>query len=347
MDEEYIHNLIGKSLTREINKNEKEELESWLSFSEENTEKYDQIKDLWQNTNIQFNYAHNQEEVFNRILVEIEQDLPHGKSVGIDLHPKKRKNNYWKFSAVAASILILLVSVYWGLEKSKQREISVTQVIGIKEKRNLAGEKSIITLRDGTKVTLNSGSTLRYPEIFGDTRSVVLEGEAYFDVAKDTSKPFIVISDVFKTIALGTAFNIRAFPEDNELKISLAEGKVLLEKSIRNKECISACKSIVLNPGEEIRYIKEEKAVVKQKFDPEEILAWKDGILVFRNKSLKEIIPVLERWYAVKFEIKNSTNTSGKISDQFQNESLEIVMEGIAFAFGFKYKIEDRKVIIN
>ncbi len=343
MDEEYIHNIIGKSLTNEVDRDEKEELEKWISISDKNAKKFNQIKDLWNNTNINFNETHNQEEVFNKILGQIERSSQNHKSVKFE---RKSKNRNWKLTGFAASILIVLVSIFWSVEKSKKLEVKEIQDVAIKEKKNLPGEKSIITLRDGTKVTLNSGSTLRYPEIFGDTRTVVLEGEAYFNVAKDTSKPFIVISDAFKTIALGTAFNIQAFPEDNELKISLAEGKVLLENNIHKKDCLSETNSIILNPGEEISYLKESKKVVKQNFDPNEILAWKDGTLIFKNKSFDEIIPVLERWYAVEFIKEDSVNTSGKLSDQFKNESLEIVMEGIAFAFGIKYKIENRKVLI-
>ncbi|NDV46979.1 DUF4974 domain-containing protein [Paludibacter sp. 221] len=162
------------------------------------------------------------------------------------------------------------------------------------------GERSGIKLADGTNVYLNAGSTLSYPETFDDSsRKVILNGEAYFDVAKDKERPFIIELNGGAFIeVLGTAFNVQAYPEDDKISVALDNGKVRLTSSDNNKH--------ELLPQETLVYKKEEKQTfITKNTDTMLASAWRDNIITFDDTPLEEVIKVLNRWYDVEFKVED------------------------------------------
>ena len=154
------------------------------------------------------------------------------------------------------------------------------------------GEFQLI-LSDGTKVWLNAESYLKYPGIFGkDMREVYLEGEAYFEVAKDSLRPFIVHSGVQRITVLGTSFGITNYPQDPGLSATLVEGKVLAEYPGQQFR---------LEPGSRIYYDRRHRFARKETVDVREYVAWKDGKYVFYRKRLEDMLTTLSRWY--NFEV--------------------------------------------
>jgi len=150
------------------------------------------------------------------------------------------------------------------------------------------GEYSI-TLSDGTIVYLNAESELRYPVKFvGEDRRVYLSGEAYFDVKRDTSKPFIVEANSLEVRVLGTEFGVRAYQDETCIRTTLKKGKV----SVENKGS-----GIVLTPGMQASFDKETSKMDVQEVNVNLFLAWKDGRLVFDNCSLENILKDLGKWY--------------------------------------------------
>ena len=146
-----------------------------------------------------------------------------------------------------------------------------------------------LRLSDGTVVYLNSETTLRYPEIFaGKERKVYLEGEAYFEVAKDPVHPFKVIVNQLEVEVLGTHFNINAYPGQNGIATTLAEGKVKVADGGRQ---------VVLKPGEQA-WATDDGLQVRE-VDVKEFTGWKDGLFRFRQMPLKEIMIQVYRWYGV------------------------------------------------
>ncbi|MDW7694903.1 DUF4974 domain-containing protein [Flammeovirgaceae bacterium SG7u.111] len=254
-----------------------------------------------------------------------------------------KKTNYpvWKYM-VAASLALLVwagINLYQKNQSTEEMQQSATV---FKEKQNTAGRKSILTLPDKTKIWLNAESTLRYPTQFSDDERVVyLTGEAYFDVARDTTRPFRVVTGNISTTALGTSFNIKAFPQSQAIEVALTSGKVVVNSSNNKKKTTK--NKVFLVPGENAIYHKKEAEIEKGLFDANTI-AWKDGTLFFKKADLEEITETLARWYGVTFEVKRKVKIS--YNGSFKNKSLERVLDGISLATGIKYTMEDNFITI-
>jgi len=151
-----------------------------------------------------------------------------------------------------------------------------------------------IVLADGTKVWLNAGSKLQYPKTFtGNVREVELDGEAYFEVAKNKQKPFIVSTGNEKVEVMGTHFNVNAYAEDHESKVSLLEGKVRVSIPQGGEK--------VLNPGQQT-VVRGERIRV-QEVNLDEIMAWKNGEFMFNNETLRTALRQVSRWYDIDIQV--------------------------------------------
>jgi ferric-dicitrate binding protein FerR (iron transport regulator) len=206
------------------------------------------------------------------------------------------------------------------------------------EHSTLPGVKAHLTLSDGSQVILNSGSKLKYIKNFeGGKREVFLEGEAFFAVAKDSVRPFMVRTGEVKTTALGTSFNIKSY-EPGPLDISLLTGKVSVEVPLEKTPYLT------LTPGEAINIDIPNSRVVKDRFDEEMVIGWTKKMIVFQQTPLLEAIRTLENWYGVTFEIENTPGDQVLFSGKFQDETLEIVLEGLSYAANFDFEINKDKV---
>lgn len=161
-----------------------------------------------------------------------------------------------------------------------------------------AGQRAQLTLQDGTSVWLNAQSTLTYPARFsGKTRRVTVSGEAYFDVAEDSKKPFIVSTQNIEMKVLGTQFNVYSYPGASSIKTDLIEGSLLVYSKL------SPNTSVMLKPKEQI-VIKNEQIFV-QKTQSSDYFLWKEGIYTFENERLLDIIEKLQLYYDVKIIVKD------------------------------------------
>ena len=154
------------------------------------------------------------------------------------------------------------------------------------------GGEFCLTLSDGTRVWLNSETSIQYPVVFGTKeRRVFIQGEAYFEVAKDAKKPFTVQFMSSSVTVLGTSFNIRAYPEEKQSQTTLAEGSVRI---------YSPGSSMLLKPGEQAEVKALSGEMVKQEVEVKNFTSWKDGRFVFEQQPLEDIMRTLERWYDIR-----------------------------------------------
>ncbi|MDN3690502.1 FecR family protein [Cyclobacterium jeungdonense] len=203
------------------------------------------------------------------------------------------------------------------------------------------GVKSHLTLSDGSRVILNSGSELRYLKNFEKGgREVFLKGEAFFDVAKDLQRPFRVHSRKTTTTALGTSFNVKAY-EGETLGVSLLTGKVAVNSEGNLEE------PVLLVPGEALKIDTEKNRLVKSAFNPDRVIGWTKKRIVFKETPLLEAIRVLENWYGVQIRIVNRPGNRVLLSGKFQDETLENVLEGLKFSARFDFDIEKENVTIQ
>ena len=248
----------------------------------------------------------------------------------------RRRRNRIRWAASLALIMGFSTIFYWfkGESVNSSPELVAESVTF----EAPAGVKSSISLEDGSKVHLNSGSRITYPKNFSeDKRLIRLEGEAFFEVAKDPNRPFMVNSGHLTTTALGTSFNIKAYP-NQFVAVSLVTGKVRVED--QNNQANQA----LLSPGEGIQADLEKHLWKQSKFDLEEILAWMNKTLVFKNTPLKEAILQMENWYGVKVHVAGEIPKDLSVSGKFKDETLQNILEGLSFSARFSYKIQGKQV---
>ena len=204
------------------------------------------------------------------------------------------------------------------------------------------GKTFKVVLADGTRVHLNSGSTLSYPTFFTNNqpRSISLTGEAYFEVKKDTLHPFVVNSQDMKVEVLGTHFNISNYHKENFARTVLLEGSVKITESSRSN-------GIVLNPNQMAEKKKYDSEIKVKEVNPEFYVAWTQGKLIFRNNSFDEICRVLERKYAVQIKLNNEQLKAEIFDASFDIETIEEVLESFQRSYDFKFRKVDDQIQID
>lgn len=208
------------------------------------------------------------------------------------------------------------------------------------------GKKFRLQLSDGTLVHLNSGTTLKYPVKFitGENRQVFLDGEAFFDVAKDKNHPFIVNADELNVRVLGTHFNVSNYPEDAATDVVLVEGSVGMYESHTE---FDAAKNTILKPGFKGSFNKGNAKISTKAVITDIYTSWIDGGLTFRNMTFKNIITKLERRYNVTIINKNEKLANEKFNASFKEESIENVMSYFNDIHGIQYTIKNNQILIK
>lgn len=194
-----------------------------------------------------------------------------------------------------------------------------------------------IVLADGTKVYLNTVSSIKYPTRFnGDQRMVELEGEAYFEVAKNKDKPFIVKSANQAIEVLGTHFNVHAYNNESVVKTTLLEGSVAV--TYKNQKAI-------LKPGQQSNVADNSNRILIRKVDTEAAIAWKNGRFKFDNADLKSVMKQLERWYGIKVEYRGDVSDVRFNGGTFMNKNLSEVLKVLELS-NIKFKVEGKTIIV-
>lgn len=256
----------------------------------------------------------------------------------------KQKSGLWY--KVAAMVLVIvtagMVGLYYADFNSSQSK-SVTQL----QQRTLSnGQTATFRFGDGSVIKLNAGSTIRYPEKFSENkREIYLEGEGFFTINHDESRPFIVHAGNTTTRVLGTSFNVRAYAEEKNVQVAVAEGKVAVSREDKERESEDGGEeTIFVEENQWVTYRSSEKLIEKGEGDIGELIAWKDRKLVFTDKSLDQISDRLERWYNIDIVLADSTLKQRRMSASFEEESITEVLGVIALALDLDYEKEGRKV---
>lgn len=199
------------------------------------------------------------------------------------------------------------------------------------------GNQFQIILADGTKVWLNSESSIRYPTQFnGNTREVELTGEAYFEVVKNKQQPFYVNAKGIEVEVLGTHFNVNAYADEPFIKTTLVEGSVKVSREDN---------SVLISPGEQAMAANSETGIKVLKVDVQQVLAWQQGFFEFTNISLPEIMRQISRWYNIDIKLED-----GKYNERFggrisKNLNLEKVLELLRTS-GIEFEMKEDRVLV-
>lgn len=324
----YFQKILALFTGNKYPESTEQQFYQWLVDEEHSSEKEEALKTLWSE-------AHNQARTEKQIRQSYELLR---KNAGIPSVQRERKIRPIHIWQVAAAVFFILAasSIYLSTIGKEVEENLIQQYIPTAEMRTL-------TLPDGSKVQLNSQSTLLYPQNFtGKDRSVYLIGEANFKVKPDKEHPFIVKSNDFQVTALGTEFNVSAYPECQLLTTTLISGSVRVEYN-------NLTSQVILNPNEQLAYHKQSKTHSLVYPDMKDVTAWQRGELIIREMTLKEIITVLERKYPYTFEYSLNSLKSDRFSFRFKDQApLSEVMDIIVNVVGqMNYKIEQDKCYLT
>lgn len=258
-----------------------------------------------------------------------------------NIHRKIDKQNQKKFAfpswlknaAAIALVLITTGSIFYAIRSNKSEPTYYSSVEAMR------GQKSNITLPDGTKVILNSESTLKYNTDFNQkSREIALDGEAFFEVAKNTNLPFVVEVGNLSIKAVGTAFNVRAYSNENIVSTTLTEGKVSVKTPYETMDLI---------PNERMEFSRDEKKLEKIQLENAKLsLGWLNDQLSFENTTLAVVASNLSRIYNVEIELSSESIKQQRFTGIISNNSLQSVLRILSLTSPIRYTIKDNKVIL-
>ncbi|MCC8197726.1 MAG: FecR domain-containing protein [Tannerellaceae bacterium] len=242
-----------------------------------------------------------------------------------------RRVFYLKIVAVAASFILLVgfssyISYHEGYKKQHSQTVTVVNPLGL---------QSSFVLPDGTAVLLNAGTTLSYPSAFiAKSREVIIEGEAFFEVAHDAAHPFIVKAENVRVQVLGTKFNVKAYKEEGNIEVTLEEGSVGVRLAHQSD-------LIRITPGEQICFSKVAQKFVRREVNPELYMAWRERAFHFNNVTFDNIARQLERRFNVNVEIATEDLKKIRFTGDFvRDENLLQILQVITTDKRMVYEVD-------
>ena len=242
-----------------------------------------------------------------------------------------RRTSAWPLLLLAFAVVALVGGgVAWLLRPAAAPEGPTSKVFATKP-----GQFATVRLADGTDVRLSVDSRLTVPE--GRSRVVKLEGQAFFDVAPDSARPFLVRAGGAVAEALGTAFDVRAYPSEAGARVAVAEGRVALRTTAEEAD------PLVLEPHHLARVEGGRTSVVRDAAEVERLTAWRAGRLVFEGAAFSEVAGELERWYGLEVALEGPVG--GRLTASFADESLDQILDVVALALQLDYRRESHRVV--
>ncbi|MGE4586328.1 MAG: FecR family protein [Mangrovibacterium sp.] len=239
-------------------------------------------------------------------------------------------------SKAAAILLIPVITlfIYTRFIQPERIDYQLNEII------SPSGSRTFLELSDGTKVWLNHGSKMIYPQIFtGKIRTVKLSGEGYFEVAHDKTKPFIVETGNMAVKAVGTAFNVKAYQDDVDFETTLETGKVIVLKKAPNKN-LTVCE---MSPGQHLIFNSISNYYSIETGELAKYVSWKEGKLVFNDDHMDQVAQRLSRWYNVEIDIKDPDVKKLTYTATFIDESLDQILEMLEVVTPISFTIQERQ----
>ena len=382
MSLEKFHILSAKILSEEASPEEMVDFQKLISENPEWKDTFLNMEELW-NTDPEHhsNYFATEESYLLHLgrLKDHVKDFEEPAEISVNsnedfqLYPVK--SWYQKWQVYAAAVVFLAVAAFSiQLYSNNGNNAVASNLKPINEISVKPGAKTSLKLPDGSHVWVNSDSKLSYPETFqGNTREVFLEGEAFFDIVKDPSHPFIVHTSGIDVKVLGTAFNVKAYNSEPTIEATLVHG--LIEVTKVNQ---SNASKVILKPHEKLIFNKfavgknaekdlritdkNNNTLLFENSGPAIIIApllkniadsaiietsWVYNRLSFEEEKLEDLAVKMERWFNVKIKINNESIRSYRLTGSFQDETIDEALKELQYLVSFSYKMKGKEVVIN
>ncbi len=338
VDATYL-DLIGKYLSGNLKPDEKTVLMTWVEKSAENEAFFDKMIQLWSVSGQYEEEADTWEMDTDAAWNKVEEHLFPIRELPLN-EPQKRGrilNFPTALLRIAAVALIAIVAGYWWWSSPNGNAVIEKKMLSV---ATSIEEKRSITLPDGSEVWLNENSVLTYDSLFAE-RHVSLTGEAFFDVAHDENRQFVITSGETATTVLGTAFNVRAYPDEDRIEVTVERGLVKFqEKADESDEAL-------LEKGTKGIFVKEEKEVKKIDKADQNATAWKTLRLNLNDVPVEQFEPTLERYFNVEIEVKKPCILKQKFYGTYEDPSLETLLETMAFSMDLEIDTVGKKITID
>jgi|TARA_R100000541_G_scaffold47941_3_gene54980 ferric-dicitrate binding protein FerR (iron transport regulator) len=331
--------LLAKFLAEECDNSEKQLVSEWLSKSSKNRETMKEFEKLWEASG----HSDFSEDVFDSNLewVVLQHRI---EDETLNFNKKSVNRSTWlslynpilpTLSKVAALFLVAAVVGLFFIDRFYVEEVQPVEP-AFNEISMDKGYRGGVTLSDGTKVYINSDSKIIIPKVFkSNKREVFLEGEAFFEVAKNPNKPFLIRTKGAIVEVLGTSFAVRNYPGDNIIQTVVSEGTVSFSsdnKSINNGVILTAGNLGRLN-------LDNNEIKTEHVSDIDFYLSWKDGYLTFQNEKMKEVAKQLERKYDIEVVFDSKEIADMKLTAELRSRSLVRVLETISMSLKIDYTL--------
>lgn len=364
MQDQRIWNLIHSYLLGECAPEEEQQLHDWLAESPAHQEFFNTIKKVWQVTPL-YNIDVDFDEDWKRFSERLGIDLKETEHTAEEVlqqknrtHPRSKSHPIKQLLRVAAILLLIAIPVYYFITSESEVPLTLAETETAMQKIQTArGERASMEFSDGSKVMMNSMSTLRFPKVFeGAKRELYLEGEAFFQVAHNEEQPFVVHTNGVEVNVLGTEFNINSYQENETVEVVVRDGTVAVNsKSINDRstgrhqlqEDSLKKGRVILNKGQRTTVIPGNRPGSPEDVSLAPHLAWVNGEMIFDGTSMQTVIQRLQRAYNMNFEVADSTLLSKHLKASFKRERLEKVLGIITFSLDIDYRIEDNTVVFN
>ncbi|QNL48670.1 FecR family protein [Olivibacter sp. SDN3] len=335
--------LLTRKMAGEISDREQEELSKLLAENPEAIYYEEFVSELWH---------HKEDQSSDASLAYQRHKKRFGEQLDFDSAEKK---NTFAYGLAACLLCLVLTGIFWKLFLTESASDAFTEIIAEK------GVRKKLHLPDGTAVWLNADSRLSYNDFEKEgERLVNLTGEAYFDVTKNKHKPFIIKTDKLAISVLGTAFNVKAYPNDQQTEATLISGAIELAIKDRPKE------KIQLKPSEKVEVLHNDQVIKPNKKgegslvftlsnlskvqmkDQEYIqeTSWIENKLIFKNERMEELLPKLERWYNVNIRISDPKIRQYRYTANIAGEDIKQLLDAMQLVKPFQYKIEEQEILI-
>jgi len=327
-----IMNLLTRYLAGEYSRDEFDWVDRWVKISPENEKILDDLKKVWDGMD--------RVEDIRSISIDeewtsIEKRITESETDVSPLKVKYRSERMKRFSLlrVAAGLAIIALTTFSAIYFSRYSGY---------ERVRTAIETKEVELWDGSFVTLNANSQLKYPKKFDQkSRKLSLEGEAFFDVVPDKKRPFIINAGDIEVKVLGTSFNVNAYEENKSIIVLVSTGRVALS-AVQQRN-----KSIVLDPGNMGTFLKSESSFVKEKEVNKNYLSWKTHKMDFSNETLGDVVEILKNVYHKNIILKDPGLENIRITVSFDNQSLEAVINVLEATLDLKFTRKDDSIEIT
>ncbi len=337
LDESFREYILGSSETS---------VSFWNNWIETHPEQQDEIRKARQILITLFNH--------HKIDVKVDKNQSLAELLAkIEYEEELSENRMRKLPGWAKIAAVIFFSIgmgwLWNLAYDK---LLINETLTFNEIIVPIGEKSQIVLSDGTHVWINSGSRFKYPVSFGKkTRQVFLSGEAFFDVTRKEKQTFVVTTHDASVKVLGTAFNVKSYPEDAKTQTTVVRGLVSVQRLNENEEVLIRPNqmAVIRNSVPEIKDTESPRKLhVLNNVNTEAVTCWKNQLLVFADEPLEDMAMKMERWFNVNIVIEDSTLSQERYNGKFvHNETIYEVLEAIKHTTPIKYSVEEDKIIID